>query len=503
MKRFRLLILIILSIFLISLVGCELNFNLNGGEGQGGSSGSQSGEGQGSSGSGGSGSHQGSSGETDPVHPHQTVNFFTINDIHGRLITDSEVGIAAGLDKVSTILKQLSEADDYIKISNGDMFQGSQFSNTLYGLPGIEWMNLENFDCFVLGNHEFDWGIDKIAAYKDGNPDNGELNEDCEVLGCNIYLKSTNAMPDWLEAYSIEECNGYKVGVIGCIGEGLTSSIAASMVKDYEFVDPVPLVREYAKKLRTEDKCDVVIVSIHEYDSNVNQRFASLSGDYRIDAIICGHTHTENSDYVTRSDSYAIPVIQCRGYNGNVGTINIKMNDNGPVSKGTIKHYNPASYQSDSIAYNLLYARYKDIKAANSVIAYSTRNLNKETLGQLCCDAMMEKYGAEVGICNTGGIRATIGAGDISYSDIYNVFPFDNTVYIITMKGSDLARAINSSLYANVDTFDSSKIYKVALISYVYENYNNFTRNAIEVTDTTVLVRDVVAEYMSQIYPTR
>ena len=116
---------------------------------------------------------------------------------------------------------------------------------------------------------------------------------------------------------------------------------------------------------------------------------------------------------------------------------------------------------------------------------------------------MMEKYDTEVGICNAGGIRATIGAGDISYSDIYNVFPFDNTVYIITMKGSDLARAINSSLYANVDTFDSSKIYKVALISYVYENYNNFTRNAIEVTDTTVLVRDVVAEYMSQIYPTR
>ncbi|MBP5551310.1 MAG: 5'-nucleotidase C-terminal domain-containing protein [Bacilli bacterium] len=488
MKRIRLLIIIVLAVFIVTLAGCEFNFNLNGGESQSGSSGS--GSGSGNSGSG-----------ADLAHPHQTVNFFTVNDIHGRLITDSEVGIEAGLDKVSTLLKQLTSADDYIKISNGDMFQGSQFSNYLYGLPAIEWMNLENFDCFVLGNHEFDWGIEKIAAYKDGNLENGELNEDCEVLGCNIYLKATNAMPDWIEAYSIEECNGYKVGVIGCIGEGLTSSIAASMAKDYEFVDPVPLVKEYAKKLRTEDKCDVVIVSIHQYDTYVNERFAALTGDSRIDAIICGHSHTQNKDYVTRSDSYVIPVIQCRGYNGSVGTINLQMKDGAPVSRGTITHYNPTRYASDSTAYDLLFARYKDIKESNSVIAYSSRNLSKETLGYLCCDAMMEKYGAEVGICNTGGIRATIEAGEISYSDVYNVFPFDNTVFVITMKGSDLVRAINSSLYANVDTFDTDKVYTVALISYVYENYNDFTSKAIDVTDTTVLVRDVVAEYLSENYP--
>ncbi|MBO7086162.1 MAG: hypothetical protein J6W25_03500, partial [Bacilli bacterium] len=140
MKKIRLLIIIVLAVFIVTLAGCEFNFNLNGGESQSGSSGS--GSGSGNSGSG-----------ADPTHPHQTVNFFTVNDIHGRLITDSEVGIEAGLDKVSTLLKQLTSADDYIKISNGDMFQGSQFSNSLYGLPAIEWMNLENFDCFVLGNH--------------------------------------------------------------------------------------------------------------------------------------------------------------------------------------------------------------------------------------------------------------------------------------------------------------------------------------------------------------
>ncbi|MCK7488373.1 MAG: hypothetical protein MZU97_24905 [Bacillus subtilis] len=37
-------------------------------------------------------------------------------------------------------------------------------------MPIIESLNAMQFDAFVLGNHEFDWGIDKIANYKDGNP---------------------------------------------------------------------------------------------------------------------------------------------------------------------------------------------------------------------------------------------------------------------------------------------------------------------------------------------
>ena len=494
MKKIKFLNILVLFICLMCFVGCDINLDsfMNSGNNQ----------------TNQNDNNDNQNGDIDDNqdnnHQKNTVNFFTMNDIHGRLITDSDAGTAAGLDKVSTILKELEAKDEYIKISNGDMFQGSQFSNTLYGRPAIEWMNLEHFDCFVLGNHEFDWGIDKIASYKDGNLENGELNEDCEILGCNIYLKSTNAMPSWLQAYSIEECNGYKVGVIGCIGEGLTSSISASMVADYVFVDPVPLVKEYAKILRVEEKCDVVIVSIHDYNTKTqNSRFASLSGDSRIDVIICGHSHTQNADYLTRSDKYDIPVIQCRGYNSSVGSISITMNNGAPVSHGKISHYVPANYQSNKEAYNLLYEYYKDVKDADTKVGYTTTNLSKETLGMLVCDAIMNKYNAEVGICNVGGIRSAIGAGDITYSDIYTVLPFDNTVFIIKIKGSDLKKAINSSLYVNIDNISNAKTYTVAIISYVYENYEAFNTKALEATDTTDIVRDVVAEEIAKRYPAR
>ena len=60
----------------------------------------------------------------------------------------------------------LTEEIDYILIHNGDAFQGSYVSGTYYGLPLVEAFNVIGFDCFVIGNHEFDWGIEKIAAYK-------------------------------------------------------------------------------------------------------------------------------------------------------------------------------------------------------------------------------------------------------------------------------------------------------------------------------------------------
>lgn len=447
--------------------------------------------------------NSGNSGENgdERVHAKNTVNFFTINDIHGQIITDDEAG-TTGLDRVSTILKRLSANDDYIKVSAGDLFQGTFFSNSLYGRPAIEWLNRENFDCFIIGNHEFDWGIDKIAAYKDGNLENGELNEDCEVLGCNIYLKATNATPDWIDEYSIEECNGYKVGVIGCIGEGLTSSIAASMCKDYTFVDPVPIASKLAKKLRVEEKCDVVVVVIHDYNTGTqNDGFANLTGDSRIDAIICGHTHTQESEYLTRSDGYKIPVIECYGNNGSVGTIQINMRNDAPVSNGKISHFNPKKFDIDTDTYNFLYTFYDDVKkVGEQVIGYTSRNLSKEEVGNIANLAMMAKFNAEVGIVNAGGIRSAISAGNITYSDVYKSLPFDNTVMLLKMMGSDLKRVTNTSLYVSIDDIDDNKVYTVAVISYVYENYNGFAASSSDVENTNEIIRDVVMDYIRENY---
>ena len=123
------------------------------------------------------------------------ANFVSANDIHGRLVTaDGEYG----LDILSSKFNDLERKyGDFIKIANGDIFQGKFESNVMYGKPMIDCMNAMDFDAMVIGNHEFDWGIDKIAAYNDGDYSNGEA--DFPFLSCNIAYKSNNQLLDWVE----------------------------------------------------------------------------------------------------------------------------------------------------------------------------------------------------------------------------------------------------------------------------------------------------------------
>ena len=185
---------------------------------------------------------------------------FMINDTHGAF----NDGDFPGFTKLSTVIKTVENSyGEIIKIGNGDLFQGSYISNIFYGLPIIEGMNLMEFDAFVIGNHDFDWGLDKIKVYYDGNVENGEAT--FPILGANVYEKSTNQRVDWIDPYTIVEKNGVKVGIIGLIGYNLESSILAENVADYDFVYPVTLVSDYAKELREELGCDSVIVSIHVF----------------------------------------------------------------------------------------------------------------------------------------------------------------------------------------------------------------------------------------------
>ena len=89
----------------------------------------------------------------------------------------------------------------------------------------------------------------------------------------------------------------------------------------------------------------------------------------------------------------------------------------------------------------------------NTKISHTSVDLNKKgdnsNLGNLLADFTFEgaddwarkngiTTGVDAAVINIGGIRTTIGAGDILTKHIYEVMPFENEVMIVKMKGSDL-----------------------------------------------------------------
>lgn len=431
-----------------------------------------------------------------------TVNLFTINDSHGAFVTDEY----PGFEKVSSVIKSLeSQYGRFIKIANGDIFQGSYVSNVNFGLPMVEALNQMDFDAFVIGNHEFDWGLDKIAKYKDNEPSNGEA--DFPFLAANIVYKDTGERIPWTDDYAIIENNGYKVGLIGLIGSGLESSISSAMVADYEFLDTENIVQELALKLRNEEKCDAVVVATHNYKDIEIREFLNLPNESRIDAVITGHNHLKVSTTKMRSDEYQVPIIQCKDKNQNVGAVIIEMDaEKSPVSAQII-HENPADYPSDKKLSDLIKKYASDIQKGNRVIGYTPENLSEGRLGREMAQAMYEKYDVEVAFINTGGVRAELKTGNIKVKDIYEVFPFDNRIILTSISGYELSNLISRHSgylysYPNFSTLniESNKTYQIVTIDYVFTGSYYQSYFKYSTPEDKGLMRDVFIEYVENFY---
>ena len=444
------------------------------------------------------------------------INFIMINDTHGAL-TDSSEGYSIG--RVDSLVYALEAANgDYIFIHNGDAFQGSYVCGETYGLAMIEALNASNLDCFVIGNHEFDWGIDKIANYADGDLTNGEAN--FPFLGANIYYKGTTTRPDWIDAYTIIEQDGIKVGIIGIMGEEQESDILTRYVEDYDFVNPINIIETTATYLRDTEGCGVVVVATHDYTPTINSAIAELDGSSRIDAIFCAHTHQNISETLVRSDSVSIPVVQCNHKNLNAQEVIISITEDNQYDSYIARKHYPENYSISTDVQSII-SKYQDIiDESHEVIGTVNNSLSKQMLGAYAVDAMLNdgyasyNFGdVDVAIMNTGGIRATIDSGEITRAEVFEVFPFNNSVVLVNISGAlikELYENNSNYLYIDIDStignymsLDDNTIYQLAVVDYVFENTRYTQFDNLEEDDYTVtdcVLRDLLMVYLDAEY---
>ena len=152
------------------------------------------------------------------------------NDVHGAI---------AGYAYMKALKDWYAAAGaEVIVVDAGDFSQGSTYVSVSKGFDAVTMMNLVGYDYATLGNHEFDWGLDKILVYWDNVKSNGEAT--FPLLSANIVQKSTNknlydfSTSDEIEQFAIVEKGGAKVGLVSAIGP-CEGSIIASAVADYKF----------------------------------------------------------------------------------------------------------------------------------------------------------------------------------------------------------------------------------------------------------------------------
>lgn len=440
----------------------------------------------------------------------ETLTVITVNDFHGAL---EETSGANGIARLaSNFQKEVDNAQASVILSAGDMFQGTALSNYDHGKTTIEIMNKMNFDAMVLGNHEFDWGYEEMYHYQDGDTSNGEAM--FPFLGCNIIEKATGEMPQGVKAYQIVERGGLKIGIIGYMGYGNESDISVSMIEDYYFAEPIPIISDLAEELRTIESVDVVLVVGHE-GNNSNELLASLSGDSRIDAIVNAHTHSTYAGSIKRSDGVEIPYLQAGSAGKKYGVIELSIDTNTKqVTGGTAVTKNNSGNKDNQIESIVSALQEETAPVFGRILGIAQSTVERYGAADWAATALRDYANVEIGIINIGGIRSQafpIYQGDsITVAKLYEIMPFDNVLKTVDLKGSDLKILINdgtlvksANVYKDNVTgqifidgilLDENRVYSVASIDYIFDNtYYPFYKGENQI-NTGILFRDILID---------
>lgn len=415
------------------------------------------------------------------------------NDVHGAI--DLYAAMAA--------LKADYEAQgaEVILADAGDYSQGTVYVSVNKGADAVTMMNATGYDVVTLGNHEFDYGyaqlVENMKAAK------------FQVLCADVLGADGKTIFD---ANTIIEKGGVKIGFFGLETPEAQTKANPKLIQGLKFLagaDGKELYNCAAAQVADlkAKGADLVVCLAHLGVDESSEPYTSydLAKNVQgIDFIIDGHSHT----VMTAGPNGE--AIQSTGTAfANIGVITID-NATKKIVGNELKAIWHTEKNADGKSVTVVDYKTRDEKvaaAAKAIIdpidkAYGEKfavsevalngakapngNRDSETnLGDLITDAMLWKVLADaeitvpeenvVAITNGGGIRASIGVGDVTKKDINTVLPFGNTLAVVYVKGSELLEALEASTYCTPESIGGFP--QVAGMQFTVATYETYDKN--------------------------
>ena len=371
------------------------------------------------------------------------------NDVHGALEPRADAnGVRrGGLAYVAAAIRR-AEAEcsppqcTALLLDGGDEFQGTPASNFAFGSPVVEAFNTIGLAAAALGNHEFDWGQDTLRARM--------RQARYAFLGANVRDSLGRAVP-WIRRDTLIVRGATKIGVIGVSTKSTPTSTRASNVVGLRFDDPAPIVDTLTRSLRARG-AEVIVVVAHAGAFCDRTGRASCAGEVvdlaqrvtqHVDAIVSGHTHSLVNTLVN-----GIPIVQGRSQGQAIDVVDLPLDaPEGAMPLHEVREVVPDSIAPDSTVSTIVaQAVSAAAPRANRSIARFAEYMKKSPagaeeqvpLGNLIADAMRVEGKGDIGIMNNGGIRADLRAGTATFGDLFEIQPFGNILYRVTIGGRDL-----------------------------------------------------------------
>jgi len=429
------------------------------------------------------------------------LTFIHTSDIHSRLfpynfvpnVFDRGYGLTTppfgGISRISTVVKQIrNDSNRSLWLDSGDCFQGAPVFNMFKGEAEMRALSVAGMDGAVLGNHEFDLGaknlfdkIDNWATYPilAGNyvwddPPQSAQNPDGRSLR------------DVIAPYQIYDVQGLKVGVIGMGNVGTITSIfeGGNSLGFRPLADDVAL-EQWVRLLRPQ--VDVIVVVSHlglDEDENLTaaevddpNQVLPLSG---VDVILGGHLHivTNPPKIVPNDDQgHNTVLVHSGAFAKFVGRLDVVVhvgdNNADPERRSRVTSFTYTNLPIDSKTdidgtplipndpeiSNLMWPYSVQINQEidlNGVFSYVNPESDAKVtrtdlsggdsqLGNMVARSMQLTEGveAEFAITNSLGIRADFEQGPLTIEQMFNVFPFENTITVMYLSGAEVQETLD------------------------------------------------------------
>ena len=401
--------------------------------------------------------------ENAPLFQQDVMILFT-SDVHCGI--ESNFGYA-GLAMVRDAYKNAGY--HVLLVDNGDSIQGEPVGTMTTGEANIKLMNAVGYDIATMGNHEFDYGMERFF----------ELSKmaNFPYVSCN-FNKGGELQ---FAPYVVKEFDGVKIAFVGISTPKTLTSSTPKYFQDengnfiYGFFEDETgeglynAVQKAVDDARAEGATFVVALA-HLGNEDECRPFTYadvIANTTGINALLDGHSH--DTYHVEMRNKARETVLRqgCGTKMEGIGYLKIAAKD-GAMEAGVMMWNNDdfnatQLYQLDTDvtkavaeATETLNAKLAEVVAKTDVeltindpVAVTEDGKavriirNAETnLGDLCADAYRYVSGADIAFVNGGGIRVSIKEGDITLNDILKVHPFGNALCVCEATGQQILDAL-------------------------------------------------------------
>ena len=430
------------------------------------------------------------------------IRILQTSDVHGSFFPYDAINRRpkqGSMARVSSYVSRLRDkyGSNLLLLDNGDILQGqpvSYFSNFIDTTDmniAAQVVNYLKYDAVTVGNHDVEPGHKVYDKWKNEVA--------CPVLAANVIDDATGQ--PYFKPYTIFNRQGVKIAVLGMLTPAVPNWLSKEIWSGLRFDEMVKTARHWIKIIKEKEKADVVIGLFHsgkeggittsDYTEDASEIVAREVPGFNI--VFFGHDHTRHNDTIINTAGQKVlcldpannaitisdATIQLAKHKGKWTVTNISGNlqdiTQEPIDEAYMSHFKNYINKVDAFA---------NEKIGEFKHAISTRDcyFGNSAFNDLILNLQLKMTGADIALNAPLQFNATIKAGPIYMSDMFNLYKYENQLYVMRLTGEEVRKHLEMSYDLWMNTMTSPNDHLLLLDKRTYGDaqrmgFKNFSFN--------------------------